>query len=114
MDKSAHPIIPGAVKPDLIVHAPGTMSENLVAIEVKVASGSPSGFLKDLGTLTLMRTLGRYHHAILLAFGESGRMDLRRRLRAEDIDPFGRPINRSLVELYWHDAPGNEPTMLRW
>jgi len=51
MDKDGHPIIHkvvGAVKPDFILHKPGTMNDNLLVIEVKPLKnplGCPNPFL---------------------------------------------------------------------
>lgn len=115
MDKSNHPMKLPAVKPDLIVHRPGFMDENLVAIEVKAAGTGSRGLLKDLGTLTVLRTVGRYREAVLLVFGDSARPATLARIGAGiEYDPYGRRIDRNLVRLFVHDQPGSPPKELAW
>jgi hypothetical protein len=50
MDKQGHPII-RPCSPDFVLHQPGDMNGNFVAIEVKPINGRLDGIRKDLDTL---------------------------------------------------------------
>src|SRR3972149_569639 len=70
VDKTGHPLIPGANKPDFIVHEPGNMDRNLVVIEVKSVTGAKLKSLeKDIDTIKRAINEWRYYGGILLIYG---------------------------------------------
>lgn len=72
LDKSAHPVLrelgAGQAKPDLLVHTPGSMSNNHAIIEVKHSTAA-KGIRKDLETLDLFVRRVGYIRAIYLIYG---------------------------------------------
>lgn len=76
VDKQKHPLIPGAWKPDFLVHVPGEMA-NLLVVEVKPSTADLKKMAEDLQKLTSFRRdlrdeSGRpasYHAAYLLVYG---------------------------------------------
>lgn len=53
IDKSGHPIISNNINPDFIIHKAGTMTNNLIAIEVKVRNNNiKNDFNKFIDMLT--------------------------------------------------------------
>ena len=72
LDKRAHPILRemGAdhVKPDFLVHTPGSMEGNYAIIEVKHSTAT-QGVQKDLETLDLFVRKVGYQRAIYLIYG---------------------------------------------
>ena len=134
LDKSGHPYIRGnsldRVKPDFLVHVPLSMSENLVAIEVKpvariISGNARSGaakrcairrdaIKKDLRTLTAFRRDGKYHHAIYLIYGDDDRrfQHIRARALALNNDPKG--IDLKLIDLYYHKESGQPAKRQMW
>jgi hypothetical protein len=75
VDKRGHPLVRGPqldrAKPDLLVHVPGQMNENLAVVEIKVASAATRELAKDVDKLRAFRTDARYGLGILLVFGET-------------------------------------------
>lgn len=69
-DKDGHPFIGGRVKPDLIVHIPGSMDFNVAVIEVKPLPADTRGVRKDIATLRRFLYEGQYFGGILLFFGD--------------------------------------------
>jgi len=72
LDKSGHPLIEniaGPIKPDFLVHERGTMSKNLIVMEVKPITFSNRGLIKDLKTLITLTSQKVYDKAILLIYG---------------------------------------------
>lgn len=69
MDKNGHPIIPGEIKPDLVVHVPGEMDRNLAVIEVKPVTVDIGGLEKDLNKLKWLLAKGKYRWASMPATG---------------------------------------------
>jgi hypothetical protein len=109
LDKSGHRIFKELsrfnVIPDLLLHVPGTMAGNFVAIEVKRTPITTRGLTKDLATLTYLRRDAQYQNALLLVFGATG-ADLNSVLRITKMareDYHGRPIFSDLIELAIQD-----------
>lgn len=134
LDKSGHPYIRGnsldRVKPDFLVHAPLSMSENLVAIEVKpvarIISGNASSgaakrcairrdaIKKDLRTLTAFRRDGKYRRAIYLIYGDDDRRFQHIRAGALALNNDLKGIDLELIDLYYHKRSGQSAKRQMW
>jgi len=109
MDKNNHPIIHrevGAVKPDFILHKPGTMKNNLLVMEVKPLNNTNRTQLKkDLDTLTKFLDLG-YYKAIHLIYGSLRRNDggISKVIKTykEYMNPSRLNAYQGKLLLYWH------------
>lgn len=97
IDKQGHPIIHPCA-PDFLLHIPGTMGENLVAIEVKPFNADQAGIQKDRQTLEYFVTDVGYQCGVQLVYG--GDRDALQRF----INVY-RDVNER-VTLFWHPAPG--------
>ncbi|MCK4445127.1 MAG: hypothetical protein KAW09_11325 [Thermoplasmata archaeon] len=111
VDKDGHPIIHaklGAVKPDMIVHVPGRMDRNLVAIEVKSAFAARdiSGIIEDLKKLKNLIAEAQYLRGILLIFGD-GQVDLPGRVRITVKD-----FSDDQILFVWHSGPETEMVVI--
>jgi hypothetical protein len=119
VDKNGHPRIRGNnldhTKPDLLVHIPREMANNLVILEVKSINASRQGVEKDLKTLTAYRKNALYQYAIYLVYGNS----------KNGIDPIVEyanslsnehpsEIDLSLIFLYHQHAPNTEARYIEW
>jgi len=121
MDKSGNPIIHkeiGAVKPDFILHEPGTMKNNLLVMEVKPLKNTyRSQVNKDLDTLTRFLDLG-YYRAIHLIYGSLIRGDggISKIIRTyrEYMNPTRSNAYRGKLFLYWHRDSGEFATIYDW
>jgi len=121
MDKIGHPIIHrkiGAVKPDFILHKPGTMENNFVVMEVKpLNNANKSQLKKDLDTLTRFLDLG-YYRAIHLIYGSSRRADggISKIIRTyrEYMNLTRSNAYRGKLFLYWHRTSGEFATIYDW
>ena len=121
MDKIGHPIIHreiGAVKPDFILHEPGTMKNNLVVMEVKPLNNTNRPQLKkDLDTLTRFLDLG-YYRAIHLIYGSLRRSDggISKIIRTyrEYMNPTRLNAYRGKLLLYWHRNNGEFAIIYDW
>ena len=103
IDKSGHPVmteVAGAVKPDFLVHVPGTM-DNYAIIEVKPQRASTRGIKKDIATLANFVAHGQYHRAIYLIYGYQAEATAARGQQilgdAADVPP---------IEIWVHRHPG--------
>ena len=118
IDKAGHRYIRGnnldRVKPDLLVHKPGEMTNNLVAMEIKPIVARKPGIRRDLLSLTAFRGAGGYHRAILLVYGGDERALARLRAKAVALSERHdtREINLELIDLYWH--PESTQPAGRW
>ncbi len=108
IDKSGHPLIRGNhldnVKPDLLVHVPGSMDNNYAAIEVKPIIAKKSGIKKDLETLTAFLRHANYQKAIYLFYG-GGNIQT----KIEQIQTLSRQsdtIDTNFIEIWWHSSVG--------
>lgn len=77
LDKHGHEIIRGDKVPDFVFHVPGTMSGNLVVMEVKrIDNDDDAEISKDCEKLRRFVEEAMYKGAIYLVFGsEGGRID---------------------------------------
>ena len=69
VDKTGHPVVRTKKKPDFLVHQPGGLGANLVAMEVKPNNARTPGIKKDLETLTWFVREADYAHGLLLVYG---------------------------------------------
>ena len=79
IDKAGHPHFQDGpyarAKPDLLVHTPSGMDENLAAVEIKPASVDVGGILGDLRKLTWLCLNAGYYGGIFILYGEAGEPD---------------------------------------
>ena len=121
MDKNGNSIIHreiGALKPDFILHEPGTMENNLVVIEVKPLNNTNRLQLKkDLDTLTKFLDLG-YYRAIHLIYGslirDDGGISKIIRIYREYMNPTRLNAYRGKLLLYWHRNNGEFAIIYDW
>jgi hypothetical protein len=136
LDKSGHPYIRGdsldRVKPDFLIHRPLSMTLNLVAIEVKPVARTTRGrtragvvrrrairqdeIKKDLRSLTAFRTVGNYHRAIYLIYGDDDRRFQHIRAKAIVLSNKlgGEEIDLDLIDLYLHPQGGQSASQQAW
>lgn len=73
LDKRSHPIFQAiginGIKPDLLVHEPGSMHQNYCAVEVKCEGAKSADIRKDITTLSLLRKKADYQRSIYLLIG---------------------------------------------
>jgi hypothetical protein len=107
VDKQGHPLL-RPLKPDLLLHVPGEMGNNLLVVEIKSVNAQHEDIRKDLDSLEyFLPDDGKYEGGAYLVYGGQGR----------DIDRFehelsGRrdgPLRR--VWLLWHQQPGSLPVV---
>ena len=108
VDKAGHEFIPGAKKPDFIVHDPGDMENNLVTIEVKHIETDVDELENDLRTLRLFLSK-EYYRAILLVYGDNVH-DIPETVRSKVIS-FSRECENRIL-LVWHSGWGQEPEVI--
>jgi len=103
VNKSAHPLLKklgaGTKVPDLLIHTPGTMENNLAVFEVKTQDARAEGVEKDFETLRFFREEFGYKRAIHLIFGPK-----------LPYDPQELPPG---IEL-WHHAEVDSPAHKVW
>jgi hypothetical protein len=118
IDKQGHPIVRGPdlnnVKPDLLVHVPGEMRENLLVSEIKASRPDPprnerSAIETDLKKLAAFCDRAQYQAGILLVFGEE--ID---RIREHALWAEGRGVRLEQVSLWHHHAPGDGAERVAW
>jgi hypothetical protein len=106
VDKSGHPLLRervGAVKPDLLIHVPGTMSHNLVVMEVKPAFAKNDGIEKDIETLSCFISEANYTNAVYLFYGHEPKESLLTR-----VGVFASNISEGVeIELWLHSEVGH-------
>jgi hypothetical protein len=118
VDKRGHPLIRGGdlnnAKPDLLVHIPGSMENNLAVIEIKALRPialreEETAIEKDVRKLIAFMENARYAAGFLLTFGaDIGRiLDYGQNFRRAG-------INIDMVELWNHAEPGTVPRQIRW
>jgi len=111
VDKHGHPKIPGNKKPDLIIHVPGGMKDNLVVIEVKPATVRDGGLVYDLRKLRWLLCKGDYCRALMLVYGNcnTNRLEtIKSRVRRSSMKCDGR------ILFVWHSGYGQEPRIFQW
>lgn len=113
VDKDGHPIIRpalGAKKPDLIVHVPRQMNQNLVVIEVKPINAKRSDIKGDIAALKKFLDKAEYYRAIMLIYGNADN-ELPKRFQIE-VDDLPRKYEQRLLFL-WHREPGESPIVVQ-
>lgn len=105
LDKDGHPLFQQKVllkkaKPDFLLHIPGDMNNNLVAIEVKAVNARSSDIKKDLKKLTAFcrDPEAEYYHAIYLIYGEDP--DDLGRIKKAARNTTG--VDTRTISLFWH------------
>lgn len=114
VDKKVHPILHkkiGALKPDIIVHIPGTMEKNLVVVEVKSIKADSSDIKKDLKSLIKFLKKAEYFRAVHLVWGgteEEIKKYIRRSFEHEQLR-----FSNSLY-LFWQEAHQEKAKICKW
>jgi hypothetical protein len=111
VDKIGHAAFCGPLagaKPDIIVHSPGSMDRNLVAMEVKRASARTGDMVKDIEKLESMISLAHYQRGIFLIFGAFDPGELIRSLTPTQ----QQLIQNSKIQIWHHSAAGNQATVI--
>ena len=114
VDKNGHTIIYpklGAKKPDLIVHKPKTMEDNLIVVEVKPIRTDIREAKKDIETLIGFLDHAQYYRASHLVYGGN----------EKDINEYVRGVFETdqlkysnLLYLFWHKSPGQQVQRIEW
>jgi hypothetical protein len=117
VDKSGHPIIRQPPlnhrKPDLLVHSPGNMERNLLAVEVKPGTTKSRDLAKDIETVLSCLRQAEYEYGMILLYGGRRRQWLGKlRKLAQQNPEFLASGGRFRV--YWHEAPGVPATAVPW
>ena len=109
VDKSGHPLMKGPyisrVKPDLLIHTPGSMEGNFIVIEVKPINDNNTSIKTDLRKLSAFVTEGKYKHAIYLVYG-GNENKINAFIRKILLITNRTGINLPDIELFWHSGPG--------
>lgn len=96
-------------KPDFLVHVPGNMDRNLVAIEVKSIKSDfrGRGFKNDLVKLTQFVKSAQYGNAIHLVYGNSREYSLDILNEARDLEGNNsKNIDLNKIQFWLHEKPG--------
>jgi hypothetical protein len=114
VDKEGHMIVRGPdldrAKPDLLVHEPGSMKRNLLALEIKPTETAKGKIEKDLRKLlALQRIENGYEASILLCFGPG--ID---RIRGYSAQFRREKVNLDNIALYHHGVPGQPAVQVDW
>ena len=109
VDKSGHPIIRNAKKPDFIIHQPGHMEHNLIVIEVKPVTVKDrlNEFREDLNTLKWFLNEAKYYRAIMLIYGNI------KGIISENIKQEIKNIDDSRIMVLWHSEPNKKPNIIK-
>ena len=105
IDKQGHSLLrrdqADRCKPDLLVHQPGCMSNNLAVIEVKADNAKPAAIQKDINTLALFtQSQVGYKRGIYLIYGHNAeQMSQRVRSAIEERPDTGK------IEVWLHPSP---------
>jgi hypothetical protein len=116
LDKSGHPLIRDPPlnrrKPDLLLHSPGNMDSNLVAIEIKAVNAGKKGLAKDLSTLVACLTDADYEYAILLFYGHGHQWRPKLGAVVRRDATVQRLLDR--IAVYWHAQAGDAAMDVDW
>lgn len=119
VDKSGHALMRkrGITRgiPDLLVHGPGYMENNLVIVEVKAADRiTPKNLSTDLNKLTRFVGKADYEMGIYLVYG--GTPETIHHVQALATEWRDAVPGRSLakVSLYWHGKQGTSAVPREW
>jgi hypothetical protein len=115
IDKAGHPHFrdgPYArAKPDLLVHVPGQMGQNLATVEVKPVTASEEDLRTDLRKLSWFCQHAQYHGGFQLVYGEVGEIE---RLRAKLLRAVDDGVNTAALTVLHHRAVGQRPEVIPW
>jgi hypothetical protein len=120
VDKLGHPLIRGNGldnrKPDILIHIPGNMDNNLLVLEVKPLNRNAEGIKKDLQTLTAFRRHGGYECAFFLVYGsdEVAFNEVRAKANSYAEEDRGATIDLRLIELWHHRSVGTPAGGQSW
>jgi len=109
VDKSGHPLIRNAKKPDFIIHQPGNTVHNLVVIEVKpvTVKARISELRDDIETLKWFLNNANYYRAIILIYGNvNGCLP-------ENIKTEIENTSNGRMLILWAFAPNRIPEIIR-
>lgn len=110
IDKSGHPHFQDGpysqAKPDLLVHLPRRMGNNLAAIEVKPCDRDVKAFKDDLEKLTWFCQHAEYFCGVFLVYGapDGGEGAVRDKVRRA-AESSGQ-VDLRLIEVFHHASPG--------
>ena len=109
VDKSGHPIIRNAKKPDFIIHKPGDMKYNLAVIEVKPVTVRDrlDELREDLETLKWFLNKAEYFRAVMLIYGNING------ILPENIKQEIENIRNSKIIVLWHSKPNIKPKIIK-
>ncbi len=113
VDKAGHPHFQNGpyakAKPDLLVHVPGQMGQNLATLEVKPATVRDEDLRSDLRKLSWFCQHAQYFRGVLLVYGDAGDTEsLRTRLRQATDDQ----VNAAVLTCLYHRAVGERPEIV--
>lgn len=105
LDKGGHPKLKqmlGALKPDFLVHRPGSMGGNYAVIEVKPAIPSKKALRKDVKSIARLIREAKYQRGIYLIYGGANDDQLRERVSLA----IGECAPGTPIELWHHPWAG--------
>lgn len=107
VDKSGNPHFQNGpyahAKPDLIIHTPGDMDENLATVEVKSATVARGAIGEDLQKVSWFCRHARYFKGVFLIYGDAGDAEaVSARLRNATDDA----IDLAAIEYLYHRRVG--------
>ncbi len=111
VDKAGHPHFrrgPYArSKPDLLVHIPGDMDNNLVCVEVKPLTRPVDEFVDDIRKLIWFCENAHYYRGLFLVYGTADDNAMRDNLPGKFHDLFGalEGLDISRIQFWFHPAP---------
>lgn len=108
-DKSGSQFFAGSnvngVKPDFLIHTPGTTDKNLLAMEVKAVTANLSDIKCDLLKLSRMRSEVSYFATIFLIFGKDSTRKANQ-IRSLQL----QWVFNSNIEIWAHENPNEAAT----
>jgi hypothetical protein len=114
VDKFRHPIIRRPVKPDFLVHSPGTMF-NLLAMEVKPANAAVDRIVDDIEKLSYFtRSEPNYCSGYLWIYGLTEQKWPELRVQLLERVNANRDFDRQLVRCVLHEAAGSQAKFVSW
>lgn len=113
VDKAGHPHFrdgPYArAKPDLLVHVPGQMGQNLATVEVKPATVRDEDLRGDLRKLSWFCRHAQYFRGILLVYGDGGDIERMRTKLRQAVDD---GVNAAVLAPLYHRTVGQRPEVV--
>ena len=101
-DKSGSQLFSGStvkgVKPDFLVHVPGNMESNLVAIEVKPSTVGKPGITKDLDKLSKLLNEIKYKIGVYLIYGYEAKIKAKLAISLLS-------SNQKNIQIWFHENP---------